>query len=49
MKLIIKKINKKILEKAKKFFSESFTQKLKKEKIGTYNESLVARYLIKKN
>ena len=49
MKLIIKKINKKIIKKALKFFPKNFFQKLKKEKIGTYNESLVARYLIKKN
>jgi len=46
MQLEIKKINKEIIEKSERYFWNNFCEKLRKEKPWTYNESLVARYLI---
>ena len=49
MNLKIQKINQTIILESEKYFWDSFCDKLKKEKYWTYNESLVARYLIEKN
>jgi len=49
MYLKIKKINNKVINDAQDFFWVSFCSNLKKEKLWTYNESLIARYLINKN
>jgi phosphopantetheinyl transferase len=49
MFLQIQKLNKKNILDAEKFFWNIFCSDLKKEKPWTYNESLVARYLIEKN
>jgi len=49
MNLKIQKINQTIIKESEKYFWGSFCDNLKKVKYWTYNESLVARYLIKKN
>jgi len=49
MYLEIKKIDEEIIKKSEEYFSDSFCIKLKNQKAWTYNESLVARYLIEKN
>ncbi len=46
MYLKIQKINTKIIKKSEEYFSDSFCNKLKNQKSWTYNESLVARYLL---
>ena len=48
MHLEIKKINSEDVEKSEKYFWINFCKNLKKEKPWTYNESLVARYLLEK-
>jgi hypothetical protein len=48
MQLKIQKINSEIIKKSENFFGDFFCENLKKEKSGTYEESLVARYLIEK-
>jgi len=47
MHLILQKISPKLIKNSQNFFWEDFCNELKKQKPWTYNESLVARYLIK--
>ncbi len=49
MQLKIQKINLEIIKESENFFGEFFCENLKKEKLGTYEESLVARYLLEKD
>ncbi|MDQ7023045.1 MAG: 4'-phosphopantetheinyl transferase superfamily protein [Candidatus Gracilibacteria bacterium] len=49
MYLEIKKINSEIIKISQNYFGDIFCKNLKKEKPGTYNESLVARFLIEQN
>ena len=49
MFLKIQKINNELINKSEKEFWDLFCKKLKKQKYWTYNESLIARYLIKQN
>ena len=48
MHLILQKTSSELIKTSQKFFWEDFCNKLKKQKPWTYKESLVARYLIKK-
>ena len=49
MQLIIQEVNNIILKESEIYFWEFFYSNLKKQKKWTYNESLVARFLIEKN